>query len=82
MLTTKAELKIMDGLTWTANYSYSNSQNIYSSYNSINSQTDLRNGAASRNIYQGHKQVFETFGNYSKTFNKVHTLGLMGGYSW
>ncbi len=82
MLTTKAELKIVKGLTWTANYSYSNSQNVYSAYSSTNSQTDLRNGAASRNMYQGHKQIFETFGNFTKTFNKVHTLGLMAGYSW
>lgn len=82
MFTTKAEFKIMTGLTWTANYSYSNSQNIYNYSNSVNSQTDVRNGAASRSIYQGHKQVFETFGNFLKTFNKVHTLSLMGGYSW
>lgn len=82
LLTTKGELKILDGLTWTANYSYENSQNVYSSYNSINSQTDSRHGAAHRDITQGHRQVFETFGNYNKTFNDKHILGLMAGYSW
>lgn len=81
-LTTKAELKIMDGFTWTANYSYSNKQNIYSSYSTINSQTNLRNGEAHRDMYQGNKQVFETFGNFTKTFDRKHTLGLMAGYSW
>lgn len=81
-LTTKAELKIIDGFTWTFNYTYNNKQNLYSAYNSTNSQTDLRNGAATRTSAQGHKQIFETFGNFTKTFNKVHTLGLMAGYSW
>ena len=81
-LTTKAEVKITDGLTWTLNYTYNNKQNLYNAYNSTKSQTDLRNGAATRTSGQGHKQIFETFGNFSKTINKVHSLGLMAGYSW
>ncbi len=81
-MTTKAELKIIDGLTWNFNYTYSNKQNIYNAYSSTQSQTDRRNGAATRTSGQSHKQVFETFGNFNKTFNKVHTLGLMAGYSW
>lgn len=80
-LTTKATVKIIDGLTWTANYTYSNRQNLYSAYNSINSQTDLRHGAANRDSQEGHSQTFETYGNFNKTFGQ-HSLGLMAGYSW
>ncbi len=82
MMTGNAELTIVDGLTWSANYSYMNRQNIFSGYNSVNSQVVKKNGQAERNTYFGHSQVFETFGNFTKTFNKVHSMGIMLGYSW
>jgi TonB-linked SusC/RagA family outer membrane protein len=82
-ITTNAILTLLPGLTWTVNYSYMNHQNIYSAYNSIDSQlTEGLEGLATRNTYQGHKQVFETFGNWTKTFGQVHNVGLMVGYSW
>ena len=40
------------------------------------------NGKADRNTYFGHSQTFETYANYDKTFDKVHKLALMAGYSW
>ena len=81
----KASLKIIDGLVWNMNYSYDNMQSTYSSYDSHNSQLPgLKdyNGRATRNTYFNNSQTFETFGNYDKTFNKVHKLSLMAGYSW
>lgn len=81
-LNTKATLNIIKGLSWTFNYTYNNKTNLYNEYKSINSQTDVRNGSAKRTAGTGHKQIFETFGNYTQTFNKLHTLGLMAGYSW
>jgi len=82
MITGKADLKIIEPLTWTASYSYMNNQNIYSAYNSVNSQPIKRNGQATRNTYFGNKKVFETYGNYSQIFNDVHSLNIMAGYSW
>ena len=82
MLNTGGELKITNDLTWTANYTYMNHENRFSGYHSVNSQVDKHNGDATRNTYFGHKQVFETFGNYSHTFSDVHKLSLMAGYSW
>lgn len=84
-LIAKATLRIIDGLQWNANYSYANYQSIYSGYNSYNSQLPgLKDyhGKADRNTYFGHSQNFETFVNYDKTFDKVHKLALMAGYSW
>lgn len=81
----KATLTIMEGLSWTANYSFSNNQSTYSYYNSHNTQLDGisdYNGRANRNTYLGHAHSFETYGNYDKTFNDVHKLALMAGYSW
>jgi len=82
MVTGKADYKIIEPLTWTVSYSYMNNQNIYSAYNSIDSQPIKKNGQATRNTYFGNKKVFETYGNYSQVFNKVHSLNLMAGYSW
>lgn len=78
----KGTLKIIKGLNWTFDYTYSNKQNLYNAYTSTTSQTDLRNGSATRTSAQGHKQIFETYGNFNRIFNKVHALDIMGGYSW
>lgn len=81
----KASLKIIDGFVWNMNYSYNNSQSTYSSYDSHNSQLPGlkdKNGTATRNTYFDNSQTFETYGNYDKTFDKVHKLSLMAGYSW
>ena len=86
----KATLNIIDGLTWNANYSYNNNQRTYSAYHSHNTQiTDKygnvspsMNGVAQRSTYFGHAQTFETYANFDKTFNDVHKVGLMAGYSW
>ena len=81
----KASLNIVDGLTWNMNYSYNNNQSTYSAYDTHNTQLEgisAYNGRATRNTYFGHEQSFETYGNFDKTFNKVHKLALMAGYSW
>lgn len=81
----KASLDIIDGLLWNINYSYDNFHSTYNGYDSHQTQLEgisAYNGLASRNTYFGNSQNFETFGNYDKTFNKVHKLSLMAGYSW
>ena len=79
----KASLKIIDGLVWNMNYSFSNRQSTYSSYDSSKNQIDMGyTGIAHRNTYKGQDQTFETYLNYDLTFAKVHRLGLMAGYTW
>lgn len=79
----KASLKIIDGLVWNANYSYGTNQDVYSYYNSSASQlVEGYNGKAFRNTRTGNESTFETYLNYDMTFNKVHKLSLMAGYSW
>ena len=73
----------MDGLVYNLSLSYQNEQYIYSNYNSSASQIySSQNGQASRTSVENKKTVFETYLNYDKTFNNVHKLGLMAGYSW
>jgi TonB-linked SusC/RagA family outer membrane protein len=81
----KGVVRLIDGLTWSANYSYDYYQYTYSAYDTHKSQlggVSAYNGRATRNSYFGHSQNFETYGNYDKTFNKVHKLALMAGFSW
>ena len=80
----KASLKIIDGLQLNANYSYNNRQTIYSYYNSSQSQLPYGGtaGKAFRQTRSGDDQTLEIYGNFDRTFNKVHKLGLMAGYTW
>ena len=81
----KASLEILEGFKWNVNYSFTNSQSTYSSYDSHKSQIEglaANNGQAKRNTYFGHEHIFETYGNYDTTFNDIHKLSLMAGYSW
>ncbi|MBQ9668242.1 MAG: SusC/RagA family TonB-linked outer membrane protein [Prevotella sp.] len=81
----KATLKIIDGLTWSNNISYQETQSTYSDYHSSQSQVaDFRDGLgyAYRNTYFGDKTSFESYVNYDVTLAKAHKLGLMAGYSW
>ena len=80
---TKASVKLFDGLVYNLSLSYQNEQNIYSNYNTSESQIySSENGLASRTAVENKKTVFETYLNYDKTFNEVHKLGMMAGYSW
>lgn len=81
----KASLEIIKGLKWNVNYSFTNSQQTYSAYDSHNTQLEgisAYNGRARRNTYFGHEHIFETYGNYDATFADIHKLSLMVGYSW
>lgn len=79
----KASLKIVDGLVWNANYSYNAHQYNYSYYNSQKSQlVEGYDGKAYRQTRSGEDKTFETYANFDQTFNMVHRLGLMAGYSW
>jgi iron complex outermembrane receptor protein len=81
--TGKASLKIMDGLLYNLSLAYQNEQNIYSNYNTSKSLiANGMDGRAERTSVTHKKKVLETYLNYDKTFNDVHKLGLMGGYSW
>lgn len=79
----KATLKIIDGLLYNFSLAYQNEEYTYSNYNTTNSLiASGMNGKAQRSSVTNKKKVMETYVNYDKTFNKVHKLGLMGGYSW
>ena len=86
----KATANICEGFTWNVNYSYNTHQRTYSAYDSHNSQIIEKsgstspdfNGVAHRSTYFGHSSTFETYGNFDRTFNDVHKLSLMVGYSW
>ena len=82
--TAKAELDIIDGLKWNAMLSYQNEQFLWDEYHTSKSQltTVKDNGQAHRRTTQDYRKVFETYLNYDKTFNDVHKLGVMLGYSW
>lgn len=80
--TGKASLKIIDGLLLNANFSYENQNYSYKDYSSHQSQINQRGGESSRNTTEDIKKLMEIYANYDKTFNDIHKLNLLAGYSW
>lgn len=81
----KATLHICDGLDWNLNLSYQNEQYLYNNYHSSKSQIvdyASRNGQAERSTAEDIKKQMETYINWDHTFNDVHKVGVMLGYSW
>lgn len=81
----KATLHICDGLDWNLNLSYQNEQYLYNNYHSSKSQIvdyASRNGQAERSTAENIKKQMETYINWDHTFNDVHKVGVMLGYSW
>ena len=81
-VTGKASLQIIDGLLLNANFSYENNDYSYRDYYSTLSQTNKEHGQTSRNYTNDINKLMEIYANYDKTFNKVHKVALMAGYSW
>jgi iron complex outermembrane receptor protein len=80
--TGKVTVKIIDGLLLNGNFSYQNQNWAYKSYHTTQSQISKKNGEANRNTKEFIQKVMELYANYDKTFNDVHKLSLMAGYSW
>ncbi len=80
--TGKASVLIIDGLTANANFNYETQNYHYKDYTSTQSQNNTRHGETSRNVKDNWTKLMEIYGNYDKTFNDIHKLALMVGYSW
>lgn len=81
-LTGKASLKIIEGLSLNANFSYMNNSRDYKDYYSHQSEINNRGGETSRTTSTDVGKLMEIYGNYDRTFKDVHKLSLMAGYSW
>jgi len=79
----KASVNITSDLVYNLSLSYQDEQYLHSNYNTTKSQIySSQHGLASRTSVENKKKVLETYLNYDKTFNEIHKVGLMAGYSW
>lgn len=78
----KVELSIIDGLKATTNlsYEYNSNQDYYYRPSYVYKVTD--GGYAKRYNEEYTNKQLEVFLNYDKTFNKIHRIGAMVGYSY
>lgn len=79
--TGKASVLILPELTYDIDLSYQNEQFLYNKYYSNNSLLETE-AKAIRTTVENEKKSMEMYFNYNKTFNDVHKLGAMLGYSW
>ena len=79
----KGTLHILPELTFDTNISYQSETKNYSQYNDIDSKAMLNSGGyALRNTLENTQKSIEMYVNYNKTFNDIHKVGAMLGYSW
>lgn len=77
------EINPLDGLTAKATAGVELLHNFQGTYLPASTyQGSIDNGVATTYDYTGTRQVFEGIVNYMKTFNRVHDLGAMLGYSY
>ncbi len=81
-VTGKASLKIIDGLLLNGNFAYETQNYHYWDYFSTKSQTNHKHGESNQKVTDDYGKLMEIYANYDKTFNKIHKLALMAGYSW
>lgn len=74
---------IPEVLTLDAHASYQSDTEEISRYNEIDSKMNLNSGGyALRNTNEDIQKNLEIYGNFNKTYNDVHKVGVMLGYSW
>ena len=81
--TAKATLQILPELTFDTDLAYQSETYNWNEYYDIASKEDIGdNGYAQRSSLENIHKSIEMYGNYNKTFNNVHKIGAMLGYSW
>lgn len=79
----KLTAHIIEGLDLNMNFSYQNKQWNYNNYNSTKSQIyKSDHGRATRRTVSDIDKQMEVYANYGHTWNDMHKLALMAGYSW
>lgn len=79
----KLGYKILPSLTYNLDLSMQNRQYNHSQYYSSKSMAARnQNGRAIRAAVEDERQVLEMNLNYEKTFNELHKVSLLAGYSW
>lgn len=79
----RSSFVILPGLVYNLDLSLQNEQYNHNRYYSSQSMAATgMNGKATRAAVENEKTVMEMHLNYDKTFDEVHKLGAMAGYSW
>lgn len=78
----KADLELTEGLVASVNGSYlrDDHESYYFRPKNLYSAADV--GSASRSYGNSSQKMIEATVNYVKTFDNVHNLNVLGGYTW
>ncbi|PLX14275.1 MAG: hypothetical protein C0598_01680 [Marinilabiliales bacterium] len=78
----KADLLIAEGLNFTNTVSYIRNDQEFTYFRPKGVFASADNGFGRRSYDNYQDKQFESYLTYVKTFNAVHNINLMGGYSW
>lgn len=78
----KADLEVIDGLIGSLNMGYTRNDHESSYFRPNGLYASADNGYAKKEYNNTANKIIESTIKYNKTFNNVHNMDLLGGYSW
>ena len=78
----KADFRILEGLNFTNTISYIRNDQEFTYFRPKGVFASADNGFGRRSYDNYQDKLFESYITYVKTFNAIHNINLMGGYSW
>lgn len=78
----RTDYQIFKGLTASLNVGYMNNDQIFSYFRPSGLYSSADNGAGEKREENKTQKILEFTTTYEKTFNKVHNINLLGGYTW
>jgi len=78
----RADLEIIEGLTGSVNVSYIRNDHVSSYFRPKGIYATADNGFGKKEYQNNQQKMIDVTGTYIKTFNTVHNINAMVGYSW
>lgn len=78
----RTDYKIIEGLTASLNVGYMNNDRIFSYFRPSGLYASADNGAGEKREESNNQKILEFTTTYEKTYNKVHNVNILGGYTW
>lgn len=78
----KTDFEVLKGLIASANIAYTRDDNVSSYFRPANIYAAADAGFGRKAYDNTQKKLIEITGNYSTIFDNIHSLKVLGGYSW
>jgi TonB-dependent starch-binding outer membrane protein SusC len=78
----KTDYEVFKGFVASLNLGYMRNDHTSNYFRPANLYASADNGYGKKSYENNSQKLVEATGTYTKTFNKLHNLNILGGYSW